>query len=68
MEYADWTRESLKTAVVFEENSTAILLCLPSLQNWDVKGRTSPLVVSTSILKVQYYHFLFIISITRLTY
>ena len=50
MEYADWTQETLKTAVVFKENSTAIILNLPSVQDWDIIGKTSPLVVS-SILK-----------------
>ncbi|XP_019862299.1 PREDICTED: uncharacterized protein LOC109590893 [Amphimedon queenslandica] len=43
-DYADWTQETLKTDVVFDENSTAIILSLPSLQDWDIIEKISPLV------------------------
>lgn len=49
-DYEDWTRETVETAVEFEHNSTAIMLNLPSLEDWDMKGRTLPLVVSLNMI------------------
>uniref|UniRef100_A0A1X7VB73 Death domain-containing protein n=2 Tax=Amphimedon queenslandica TaxID=400682 RepID=A0A1X7VB73_AMPQE len=46
-----WTCVTEETDVIFEDNSTAITLNLPSNQNWDIMGKTSPLIYYKDYIK-----------------
>ena len=68
-EYDDnWPPVTKRLVVEFEHNSTAIILNLPSMQDWDIIEMASPLIVSIDIdgAIIRYNVFSFC-SVTRTT-